>query len=189
MQELKVIYQNGDEVATRINATPEEAIAYYLGKTFNIGTAERDNLQRVEAVVLYDESGKAYTVEQLAGARWYVTSETNNGKKIIIEFCKNTTPEKLTKNSMMYLWKKNGYIKEILPDYWTIHTYVYDDSGDCWGWYNPTIKDSADGKRFVTNFDWLLEATEENARKLFGEVERMARDGIKILANDGKSAA
>ena len=36
--ELKINYENGDYLYTRINASHEEAISYFVGKTFNRGT-------------------------------------------------------------------------------------------------------------------------------------------------------
>lgn len=44
-------YADGDTVTTRINATFEEAEAYFLGQTFNLGPVE-DNMQRCVAVEL-----------------------------------------------------------------------------------------------------------------------------------------
>lgn len=45
MLKVKCTYSNGDTVNTRINGTMETAKEYFLGNTFNIGTAE-DNLQQ-----------------------------------------------------------------------------------------------------------------------------------------------
>ena len=46
------------------------------------------------------------------------------------------------------------------------NTYVHDSESGCYGGYNPTVKLSDDGKRGVINFDWLLEDTEENRKKI-----------------------
>lgn len=46
---VKVNYANGDYEYTRINATPDEARAYYVGKTFNIGSTA-DNLQKCTSI-------------------------------------------------------------------------------------------------------------------------------------------
>lgn len=70
--------------------------------------------------------------------------------------------------------EKNGFINRILENWWNIQVYVTDSDGRCRGAYNPTSKLSEDGKRMVINFAWMLEATEENAKKLFDEVERLA---------------
>ncbi len=51
---IKVLYENGDEVFTRINATIEEAQDYYLNKVFNLGSVN-DDMQRCVDVVLLSE--------------------------------------------------------------------------------------------------------------------------------------
>lgn len=40
MKTVKVIYENGDSMITKINGTEEDIKAYYIGKVFNIGTVE-----------------------------------------------------------------------------------------------------------------------------------------------------
>ena len=49
MNSYKITFSDGDSLVTDMNATPEEARAYYLGKTFNLG-AERDRLVRCVSV-------------------------------------------------------------------------------------------------------------------------------------------
>lgn len=41
---VKVIFSDGDNIITRINATEQEARTYYVGKVFNTG-AVNDNMQ------------------------------------------------------------------------------------------------------------------------------------------------
>ena len=69
------------------------------------------------------------------------------------------------KNSLPYLWYKNGWTDKVMENYIGCHTYVHDSEGFCFGIYNPTTKLSDDGKKSVINFDWLLEDTEENRKK------------------------
>ena len=45
MNTYKVTFSNGDYLYTQLNASLEEAKAYYLGNIFNLGT-EADNLQK-----------------------------------------------------------------------------------------------------------------------------------------------
>ena len=52
---LEVSYANGDTCVTRFNATFEEALQYYLGKTFNIGLVG-DNLQKCVSLRLLDNN-------------------------------------------------------------------------------------------------------------------------------------
>ena len=49
MNTYKITFSDGDSLVTSMNATPEEAMAYYLGKEFNLG-AERDRLVRCVSV-------------------------------------------------------------------------------------------------------------------------------------------
>lgn len=118
---------------------------------------------------------KKIKIEEMAkNTRWFVTFEELNskGEEIVVEFVRCTNPG--GNNSLPYLWKKNGFIDRILESWWSIQVYVTDSVGRCRGSYNPTSKLSEDGKRMIINFDWMLEATEENAKKLFDEVERLA---------------
>jgi hypothetical protein len=41
---VKAIFADGDSITTRINATEQEARAYYVGKKFNTGSVS-DNMQ------------------------------------------------------------------------------------------------------------------------------------------------
>ena len=130
---------------------------------------------------------KEYKIEQVAETRWfYEFIETNKkGEKIVIEFslCEDD-PE--YKNSLPKLWYKNGYIDRVLSTYWAIQTYVTDTEGACWGRYNPHVKRSEDGKRSVINFDWMLEATEENKQKVIDEVYRLASTATGETATEIK---
>lgn len=68
------------------------------------------------------------------------------------------------KNSLPYLWYKNGWTDKVMETYIGCNTYVHDSENGCYGGYNVTEK--YDGKRNVINFDWLLEDTEENRKKI-----------------------
>ena len=114
-------------------------------------------------------------VEEMAkDTRWYVTFEERNAKseEIIVEFMRCTNPG--GKSSLPILWKKNGFIDRILETWWGVQVYVTDSEGRCRGAYDPTSKLSEDGKRMVINFDWMFEATEENAKRILEEIERQA---------------
>ena len=81
---------------------------------------------------------KEYTTEKRSETRTYHEfSELNaKGEKIAFEFvkCENQGG----KNSLPYLWKKNGYIDRILETYWSVSTYATDATG-CWG-IEPQVK-------------------------------------------------
>jgi hypothetical protein len=54
MLSVKINYANGDYEYTRINATPDEARAYYVGKVFNVGPGPNDNLQRCTGIEILE---------------------------------------------------------------------------------------------------------------------------------------
>ena len=114
-----------------------------------------------------------YTIEQMAEKRWFYTFTNTNKKSesLIIELSK--CEDSSYKNSLPKLWYKNGYTDKVLESYWSIQTYVKDSEGQSYGRYNPQHKLSEDTKRSVINFDWMLEATEENKEKLIDEVYRI----------------
>lgn len=57
MLTLKINYENGDHNYTRMNATPEQAKTYYIGKIFNIGIAS-DNLQKCTSIEILEDDSK-----------------------------------------------------------------------------------------------------------------------------------
>ena len=57
MLTLKINYENGDHRHARINATPEEAKAYYIGKVFNIGIVS-DNLRKCTSIEILEDDRK-----------------------------------------------------------------------------------------------------------------------------------
>ena len=112
---------------------------------------------------------RAYTIKEIAkGRRWYVEFEDRNqlGEKILVEFsyCENSG----SVHSLPNMWYKSGCIDRVLENYWSISTFVTDPSGMCRGKYNPQHK------KFKIDFEWMLEATEENAVKLLKEIEKRA---------------
>jgi hypothetical protein len=130
---------------------------------------------------------KEYLIEQVTESRWFYTfTEPNSkGEKIMVEFVKCIS-DLNNKNSALYIWKKAGYIDKLLETYWNIEVYVYDTEGNCWGRYNPQVKLSENGKRYVINFDWLLEATEENKQRLIDEVYRLVSSATGKTATEEK---
>lgn len=118
---------------------------------------------------------RKYTIEEMAkGRRWYVEFKERNqlGEKILVEFsyCENSG----SAHSLPNMWYKNGHIDKVLDNYWGINVFATAENNLCRGRYNPQEKKSEDGKRLVIDFDWMLEATEENAAKLLKEVEKRA---------------
>lgn len=117
---------------------------------------------------------KMYTVEERSNGGMLVRFNDKNskGESLLIDFiyCKD---DSTYKNSLPKTWHKNGYIDRVLETYWCIDVEVKDSEGRSWRKYEPTTKRSEDGKRSVINFDWMMEATEENKNKLIDEVYRL----------------
>lgn len=103
------------------------------------------------------------------GSTWvHVLGKNAKQETMVIEIVHCENPG--GKNSLPYAWYKNGWTDKVMETYIGCHTYVHDSEGFCFGIYNPTTKLSDDGKRSVINFDWLLEDTEENRKKLLRHV-------------------
>ena len=123
--------------------------------------------------------------EAAENRRWFIefNEPTPKGERLVVEITLCEADPK-NKYALPYIAKKNGLSDKMLSHWWSVQTYTYDEKG-CWGeQYNPTNKREAyerieDGKpethyRYTIDFDWWLEATEENARKILEEIERRA---------------
>lgn len=51
---IKITFENGDTVVSRINGTKEEILRYYIGTTFNLGR-EADLMVKAIAVDFLEE--------------------------------------------------------------------------------------------------------------------------------------
>ena len=109
---------------------------------------------------------KVYQCEHTVPPVWWFTFADRNalGEEIVVEFRKNENTH--GKHSLPAMWKRKGFIDKEPETWWGVQTYVTDRQGRCSGKYNPTTKD---GK---LNFEWLLEATEENRQKIIDEIYR-----------------
>lgn len=118
---------------------------------------------------------RKYEIKKMSNNREYLTFQEKNqkGETIMIELVKSTSPKEKSQ-SMAYLWKKNGLTDQVLETWWSIRTYVTTENGECLGKYNPQEFFDKRKKRLSINFDWMLEATEENKDKLIAEIERLA---------------
>lgn len=127
-----------------------------------------------------------YTVEKGNGSitRIRVTEPNTKDETLVIELveCKNPGG----KNSLPYLWGKHGYTDRVLETYLSIHTYCTDSEGNCYGRYNPQTKLSEDGKRYIINFDWMFENTEENKQRLIDECIHLFESAIGKSATEEK---
>ena len=72
----------------------------------------------------------------------------------------------------MRMWVKNGCVKEFLTRTLNVKTYCFDKK-DVWlEKYNPQIIENTN----QLNFEYMLEATEENERLLLNEVVKRANE-------------
>lgn len=124
-----------------------------------------------------------YTVEQMADTRWFLRFKEKNtiGESLLIELCL-CQDDPNWKNSNPKVWYKNGYTDRVLELYWHVDPEVRDSEGRGWRKYDIQRKLSDDGKRMVINFDWMLEATEENKEILINEIYNL------FINATGKSA-
>lgn len=120
-----------------------------------------------------------YTMEQTTETRRFYTFEETNklGEKLVVEIGRCHAEGK---NSLPTLWYKHGWTKDLMTDYLVVNTYVTDTEGGCSGKYNPTHKLDEDGKRYVINFDWLFEPSDDNKDKVLNEIynQFISADGL-----------
>lgn len=88
------------------------------------------------------------------------------------------------KNGIMTQWVKRGWLPEFIEKTLSVRTYYEDGEGNCWGRYNPQAKTEVneDGNPYPgTDFDWVLEATPENERRLLEECERLMEEDMRRI--------
>ena len=100
---------------------------------------------------------------------WEYPKRNSKDEKLVIgiTFCCGNG-----KNSLPYLWYQNGYTSHLLSEYWSVDTYVYNTDGDCYRAYNPQEKFNSSRTQMILDFNWMLEATADNLKKLLDEIVR-----------------
>lgn len=112
---------------------------------------------------------KYYTEERTDYCTVFNFTEKNKkGESLIVWLTK--CEDNGTKHSLPRLWHKNGNLDRILPTYWHVETFCTEPNGSCYGRYNPQI---VFDKRPTLNFEWMLEATEENKNRIINEIYSM----------------
>ena len=84
---------------------------------------------------------KAFKIEEVVpGSHLFYEYEelTPKGERLVVEMLRFDNPG--GKNSIPVLWRKHGYTSTVLDDWWSVNTYAYDNEGNCYGRYNPTVK-------------------------------------------------
>lgn len=102
---------------------------------------------------------------------------TDAGEILVVDLtrCESTN----SAGDLAHLWHKNGYTSRVLPTHWAVSTYATDAGGHCRGRYNPTVKPGT----HKLNFDWVLEATNDNRIELIDEIMRLAGIEGQVIAN------
>lgn len=133
-----------------------------------LGEFASEQISRGGTLVLHDSvDGKKRELNKeklLNGVKQYLEDE-NKPYNILVDAEDSVG---CSKHSLPAMWKRKGFIDKEPETWWGVQTYVTDRQGRCSGKYNPTTKD---GK---LNFEWLLEATEENQQKIIDEIYRRA---------------
>lgn len=115
----------------------------------------------------------SYKIEvrnSLTPGLWVTIEEANSdGETLIFELSKCINPG--GKNSIPALWYKNGRTKTLLSSFWGLNTFVTHEKYGCFRAYDPTVKDN-----HQINFDYILEATPENAEIIVKEMIRRFLD-------------
>ena len=96
------------------------------------------------------------------------TEKNKRGESLMmyVNKCEDPGPD----HSLPRLWHKYGFIDRILPNYWYIEVFVFNDKGECYNGYNPQQTLHYSGGRYILNFEWMFEATVENMEKIIDEV-------------------
>lgn len=114
---------------------------------------------------------KKYEIEKRGEYRTLYTFKETNAKneRLVVEITECYYNAK-DKGSLPYLWKQHGYTNKLYNNALHVDCYCYEENGNCYGRYNPTVKLSEDGKRMVVNFDNLLEVSEKNKEILLNKI-------------------
>ena len=107
--------------------------------------------------------------------RYAFAPRTAAGETLVVDFtrCESTN----SAGDPAHLWHKNGYTARVMPTHWAVSTYATDANGQCWGRYNPTVKPNT----HKLDFDWVLEATNDNRVALLNEIMRLAGIDHRIV--------
>ena len=85
-------------------------------------------------------------------------------------------------NDMPGMWYRKGYIDRVLSSYWSVGVEAHCQEYSAMK-YNPTEKPDPERRRMVIDFDWMLEATAENFRRIMEEILRRFRESDPAPTN------
>lgn len=95
----------------------------------------------------------------------------------------STITHQHTSGSLMKLWVDNKYLPKFIEKTLCVRVYFEDENGNCIEKFNPQVKIVIEKYKVskdtykntvksMIEFEWVLEATEENEQKLLNEIER-----------------
>ena len=109
--------------------------------------------------------------------RYTFAPRTAVGETLVVDFtyCESTN----SAGDLAHLWHKNGYTSRVLPTHWAVSTYATENNAyrRCRGVYNPTVKPGT----HKLNFNWVLEATNDNRVALLNEIMCLAGINSRIV--------
>lgn len=106
------------------------------------------------------------------GQRMIRTFEGRNAKGEAVEVEFGIGRNDRSRRSLAKLWHRNGRTGTELETWWNVTVYVTDGDGRCFEAYNPTIRRGGYG--LVLDFEWVMEATQENLELISSEIEKRA---------------
>lgn len=128
-------------------------------------------------IQLCDKLARKYAAHFLVNAKTRATfvfdKKNGKGEKIVVELTK-VENDMNNKKSMFKVWKKEGWTKEELKSFWSIDVQASDKEGHYRIAYNPQTKKEEKTGRNILNFDFVKEATNENAFLIFDEIVKRA---------------
>lgn len=96
----------------------------------------------------------------------------SHDRRLQVDIC--VTEHDRGRASLMGMWVRRGLLPAHVDRTLSVSTYYTDDAGRCWGMFNPTERPGGHGH--VVDFDWVLEATPDNERRLLEEIDRRYRE-------------
>lgn len=96
---------------------------------------------------------------------WYKLGKNKKGEDVTVQLSHLDLDCSLGK-----MWKKRGVIPKSCKSAVTVDVWAIDEKGNVFHKYDPQT--TPDGR--YTNFDWMLEDSEENRNKIIAEVMRLA---------------
>lgn len=100
---------------------------------------------------------------------------TKDGERLQVAFIRSINDH--SSASLADSWFREGKTPTRLETWWSVTTYCYGERG-CTSKYNPTMirsihhNEKGDYVVPVNNYEWILEATEENMERILAEIER-----------------